>query len=175
MWEWVQFPNTFPGHSINEICVYPHSQDTTLMEWGLGMRPVLPYYKHTVMHLQTWFTHRIKQLTTYIAMVTSPTHLFLPYLKAVDVDVILNVLKQASESIHMLRECLQLGFKLTGLYKEVLDWFTEIYCVWTLRIQTRIQTFTEILNTHHAHIWPLLWGWTIEDQSVVNHCCNLFD
>jgi len=34
----------------------------------------------TVLHLQTWFTHRIKQLTTYIAKVICPTHLFLPYL-----------------------------------------------------------------------------------------------
>ena len=50
-------------------------------------------------------------------MVTGPTHLFLPYLKAVEVDVILNVLKRALESIHTLRECLQLGFKLTGLYE----------------------------------------------------------
>jgi len=50
------------------------------MEWGLGMRPVLPCYQHTVLHLQTWFTHKIKQLTIYIAMVTCPTHLFLPYL-----------------------------------------------------------------------------------------------
>jgi len=50
-------------------------------------------------------------------MVTGPTHLFLPYLQAVDVDVILNVLKRASESIHTLRECLKLGFKLIGLYE----------------------------------------------------------
>ena len=54
---------------------------------------------------------------TYVAKVTGPTHLFLPYLKAVDVDVILNVLKRASESIHTFRECLEFGLELNGLYE----------------------------------------------------------
>ena len=50
------------------------------MEWGLGMRPVLPYYQHTVLHLQTSFTHWINSCNNISCQGNCPTHLFLPYL-----------------------------------------------------------------------------------------------
>ena len=45
------------------------------------------------------------------------THLFLPYLKAVDVDVVLDVLKRASETVHTFSKCNQLWLKLIGLHE----------------------------------------------------------
>ena len=97
---------------------------------------------------------------------TSTTHLFLPYLcrRWRNPEC-----TQTSESIHTLRECLQLGLKLIGLYKEVLEWFTEIYCVWTPRIQTRIQIFTSCIHTHtHTldSLMHMLVGTTHESRSA---------
>ena len=47
------------------------------------------------------------------------TYLFLPDLEAIDVDVVLDVLKGPSEAIHPLGQCFQLGFQLSGLCVDV--------------------------------------------------------
>ena len=53
-------------------------------------------------------------------MTTDHTHLFLPYLKAIDVDVVLDVLKRASEAIHTFSKCNQFWLKLIGLHESVI-------------------------------------------------------
>ena len=64
-------------------------------------------------------------------MAIDHTHLFLPYLKAVDVDVVLNVLKRAPKAVHAFSKCNQLWLKFIVLYEReivynsLLSWNTD--------------------------------------------------
>ena len=48
-------------------------------------------------------------------VVDDPRDFFLPDLEAVDIDVVLNVLKRSAKTAHFLRQCHQLGLQFTRL------------------------------------------------------------
>ena len=81
MWEWVQFPITFWGHSHQLDRCLPSFPGHHINGMGSGNETsviLLPIQHWTCRH----HSHtEIEQLTTYTAMVTGPTHLFLPYLR----------------------------------------------------------------------------------------------